>query len=49
MDKSGTTQVNQQDLDNFMATMGLKKVHQIFDELSPIPALKGFVSGSRQG
>ena len=25
-----------------MATLGLKKEHEIFDELSPIPAIKNF-------
>jgi len=25
--------------------MGLKETHQVFDELSPIPALKAFMAG----
>lgn len=43
MDRQGIAKVNQEDFDNFLATMGLKKTHQVFDELSPIPALKNLV------
>jgi hypothetical protein len=46
MDRQGIAKVNQEDFDNFLATMGLKKTHQVFDELSPIPALKNLVDYS---
>ncbi len=42
IDRNGVAKINQEDFDFFLATMGLKKTHQIFDELSPIPALKDF-------
>lgn len=32
----------QEDFKYYFATLGLKKEHEIFDELSPIPALKDF-------
>lgn len=43
MDRQGIAQVGREDFDNFLATMGLKKTHQVFDELSPIPALKNLL------
>lgn len=43
IDKQGEGRVCLEDLKFFLATLGLKKEHEIFDELSPIPALKNFV------
>lgn len=40
IDKRGEGQLYIEDFKYFMATLGLKKEHEIFDELSPIPALK---------
>lgn len=42
IDKSGEAKIHPKDLKFYLATMGLKKEHEIFDELSPIPALKDF-------
>lgn len=42
IDKQGEGRVNFDDFKLFLATLGLKKEHEIFDELSPIPALKNF-------
>lgn len=42
IDKSGQAKIHKKDFKFYLATMGLKKQHQIFDELSPIPALKDF-------
>ena len=44
IDKKGEAKIHRQDLKSYLATMGLKKEHEIFDELSPIPALKDFTS-----
>ena len=40
VDKRGEGQLYLNDFKHFFATLGLKKEHDIFDELSPIPALK---------
>jgi hypothetical protein len=32
-----------------MATMGLRKTHEIFNELNAIPSLNGFSNGQRKG
>ena len=40
VDKRGEGQMYLNDFKHFMATLGLKKEHEIFDQLSPIPALK---------
>lgn len=42
IDKKGEGQLFLDDFKFFLATLGLKKEHEIFDELSPIPALKEF-------
>lgn len=43
IDKHGEGRLCLEDFRFFLATMRLKKEHEIFDELSPIPALKNFV------
>ena len=45
MDRTGEGQVTPQDFMAHAATLGLKKEHEIFDELSPIPALKPALKG----
>eukprot|EP00919_Chromeraceae_sp_WS-2016_P053342 GHVR01126689.1.p1 GENE.GHVR01126689.1~~GHVR01126689.1.p1 ORF type:complete len:127 (+),score=15.85 GHVR01126689.1:658-1038(+) len=40
IDKKGEGHVHRDDFKVYLATLGLKKEHEIFDELSPIPALK---------
>ncbi len=40
IDKKGEGRICVEDFKFFLATMRLKKEHEIFDELSPIPALK---------
>ena len=42
IDRKGEGRVDLEDFKVFLATLGLKKVHAIFDELSPVPALKDF-------
>jgi len=44
IDHKGEGKIHIDDFKVFLATLNLKKVHQIFDELSPVPALKDFVS-----
>lgn len=40
IDRKGEGQLYLEDFKFFLATLGLKREHEIFDELSPIPALK---------
>ncbi|MCB0371129.1 MAG: hypothetical protein KDD45_17355, partial [Bdellovibrionales bacterium] len=40
IDKRGEGILYLNDFKHFLATLGLRKEHEIFDELSPIPALK---------
>jgi Ca2+-binding EF-hand superfamily protein len=40
IDRKGEGQLFLNDFKYFLATLGLKREHEIFDELSPIPALK---------
>jgi hypothetical protein len=40
IDRKGEGQLFLEDFKFFLATLGLKREHEIFDELSPIPALK---------
>jgi hypothetical protein len=40
VDKQGEGQIYIDDFKHFFATLGLRKEHEIFDELSPIPALR---------
>lgn len=42
IDKKGEGHLYLDDFKLYLATLGLKKEHEIFDELSPIPALKDF-------
>ena len=42
VDKKGEGHVYLDDFKVYLATLGLKKEHEIFDELSPIPALKDY-------
>jgi formamidopyrimidine-DNA glycosylase len=42
MDRKGVGKIHPADFKNYLATLNLKKPHEIFDELSPIPALKEF-------
>ncbi len=44
IDKKGEGRTCLEDFKYFLATMRLKKEHEIFDELSPIPALKNFMA-----
>ena len=44
IDKKGEAKIHKSDFKSYLATLGLKKEHEIFDELSPIPALKDFNS-----
>lgn len=40
MDRKGVGKIHPSNFKNYLATLNLKKPHEIFDELSPIPALK---------
>lgn len=44
IDRKGEAKIHRNDFKSYLATLGLKKEHEIFDELSPIPALKDFTA-----